>query len=540
MRKLLADKAAGTVWRGVAVAAALALTGLAPVASAEDVSGAEPPSAVAGSLDDKNRNDLAVVRNASHGLDELIAYMRTRPDLFPAHAPRHARVLDPVPRQEVLALWARFLDYQLVLDSVVRAQGESTAASDFTAGQAHANEAFRIAWAAFLSRYRHALEFIDLTDSDPSLRIALDEPVAGIGLPAGTYSDFKLRYLHVKIASEFAALSVRNRRLGKEPPLPSLDAAMAADERYLWKAGRGSGLLRTVGNAGQIVQGTSFKLFFPVQKNVSEWMGDTRVLYGNRFLIGTPQIAKMAPHLRPGDVMLVRREWFLSNIGLPGYWPHAAIYLGTPEERRTWFDTPEVHAWVQGQGVADGQADTLLRTRAPRAYEASLAPDEHGDRYRVIEAMSEGVVFTSLAHSAGADSLAVLRPRLSKVDVLQALLQALGYQGRPYDFNFDFRSDETLVCTELVYKSYSPRAGQAGLALPLHSVMGRPVVTANDIAEQFDQNFDKPGQQFDLVWFLDGQQRTGQAEEADLARFRASWRRPKWHIVTQNTPLASK
>jgi hypothetical protein len=42
-----------------------------------------------------------------------------------------------------------------------------------------------------------------------------------------------------------------------------------------------------------------------------------------------------------------------------------------------------------------------------------------------------------------------------------------------------------------------------------------------------------PDQQSDLILFLDGQERKGKAVEADLAEFRSSWQRPKWHVLVQ-------
>ncbi len=73
--------------------------------------------------------------------------------------------------------------------------------------------------------------------------------------------------------------------------------------------------------------------------------------------------------------------------------------------------------------------------------------------------MSEGVIFTTLEHSADCDSLAALRPRLPRREKAQAILRAFHYAGRPYDFNFDFGTDAELVCTELIYKAYEPAGG---------------------------------------------------------------------------------
>lgn len=479
--------------------------------------------------------DADMVARARHRMQTLVAYMKTRPDLFPAAGATGIRVMTAEQRREVHQLWAGFLDAALVLDSVSQKHAQHRALAEGRAGRG----SFRIGLAAYLSRYRHALEFIALTDDDPALRIALDEAVSEIGLPARTYADFKLRHLNALIATEFAALSAQYRVVGEDDSLP-LTPGMRDDIDYLWKAGGTQGVGLTLSNAGQVVQGTGFRAYFPLQKGVAEWMGDTRVLHGKNFLVQAAQIAQLAPQLRPGDVLLERREWYLSNIGLPGYWPHAALYIGSPEERAAWLDDPEVTAWARSQGAADGRIDTLLRQRHPAAYAQSLRDDAEGQPHRILEAISEGVSFTSVAHSAGADAVAVLRPRLSRLALAQAVVSAFGYHGRPYDFEFDFRTDAALVCTELIYKAYGVEAGKAGLRFPLRRVAGRPVTTANDIARQFDEGFGGAEQQFDLVVFMDGQARTGQAEAADLARFRASWRRPKWHILTQGTPLARR
>src|SRR5262249_35051290 len=153
--------------------------------------------------------------------------------------------------------------------------------------------------------------------------------------------------------------------------------------------------------------------YFPVQASVSEWMGDTKVKRLNTSLVSEKQVEDMTKRLEPGDIFLVRHEWYLSNVGLPGFWPHAVLYIGTVEDRKKYFDDADVKEWVKSQGQADGDFEALLREKNPENYKASAKP-LHGDVTRVIEAISEGVSFNSIEHACEADSIVVLRPRLSK------------------------------------------------------------------------------------------------------------------------------
>ena len=117
-----------------------------------------------------------------------------------------------------------------------------------------------------------------------------------------------------------------------------------------------------------------------------------------------------------------------------------------------------------------------------------------------------------------------------------AIVRAFHYSGRPYDFNFDFQTDSSLVCSELIYKVYEPAPGTRGLSFPLVEIMGRKVSLPNDMARQFSTQCGTAAQQTDLVLFLDGFEKSASAREADVAEFRRSWRRPKWHVLTQKTP----
>jgi len=181
--------------------------------------------------------------------------------------------------------------------------------------------------------------------------------------------------------------------------------------------------------------------------------------------------------------------------------------------------------------MKNGKFEDLLNDKYPKAYDLNLKEQEEGNKPRIIEAMSEGVVFTTLEHSADCDSLAALRPKLSKLEKARAIKNAFHYSGRPYDFDFDFVTDDEIVCTELVYKSYESGKGFKGITFPLVDIIGHKVTPANVMVKQFDEQYGKPEQQTELIMFLDGKEREKKAVESDLKEFRKSWQRPKWHVM---------
>ena len=477
-----------------------------------------------GPVAQRQATDREAVDIYRSGLERLVVYTRSRTDLFPATRLRAPRLLSEGERHTVRSTWKSLLDYYLALDSLGRFHAESYVRS----GKREMAPSFHLARGAFLAQYRFALDFIERAENDPKLAILLNDPVREIGLPKGSYDQFKFRYLNVAAASQFAAYGAVARLL--PPPDPELARAIAQDEALIWQAGKGKGEALTVANAGNVLKKLGSRLSFPVQTGISEWMGDTKVRRQGRALISPAQIAAIRPRLEPGDILLQRREWYMSNVGLPGFWSHAALYVGTPEERRARFGGPEVRRWVIGQGEASGDLERLLQRRYPKAYALARAPQEEGHVPRVLESISEGVVFTTLEHSAAADSMVALRPRLTPLDKARALVRAFRYVGRPYDFNFDFQTDSSLVCTELVYKAYEPAPGFRGLSWKPEEVVGRTAIPANSIARQFAQD---RGAQLAMVLFLDGQEKRGTAVEAGVEEFRQSWRRPKWHVLVQ-------
>ncbi len=264
-------------------------------------------------------------------------------------------------------------------------------------------------------------------------------------------------------------------------------------------------------------------------EHIAEWLGDTRLRKRTASLISAAQVDWLATQLQPGDVMVERRNWYLSNLGLPGFWPHAELFVGDPAALAAAFDQDPQVRDTYGPGGLTG----YLQSELPSVWAAYVAMAEDGRPHRVIEAVSEGVVFSSLHEAAQADYLGAMRPRLSALDKARAIAAAFAQYGKPYDFDFDFLTQSTLVCSELVYVAYQTLAPKQGLNLPLTEVMGRETLPPTDFVRVFDQQYGTAAQQLDFVAFLDGRESSGTAVVATEAALRASWQRPKWDLAQQ-------
>ena len=265
--------------------------------------------------------------------------------------------------------------------------------------------------------------------------------------------------------------------------------------------------------------------FYVAIKNLAEFLGDTRVIHPDP-AVNPGQLAALEQRLQPGDVILVRQDHYLSNAFLPGFWPHAILYLG-PEE-----------AWTALQ-LADGTRlgdDPLVQRLLPQFREL---PD--GEPARVLEAISEGVLFNSMRHAVQKDYVVAFRPSLDEAQRAEAIRRALALIGRPYDFDFDFATDAKIVCTEVVYRAYN---GDLGLRVAIDApedspaeqvpgvleVMGRETLPANELARyalymrdnpQPDLQLGYPGQRLELVGLYD---REGDAA-AEWLEGEAAWTR---------------
>jgi len=486
------------------------------------------------------RRDLVTVHLFSDGLRRLQQSLEPNANLLKN---REAVPYTPDQKAMLLSTWGAFYSYFISIEGVrQRYLGYMKAAP---------TDAVRHLWGytlthtALAAELAHGLTFARKFAGNQQLEILLDEANAEFGVPYRAFAQLKSKSIHVAAAAQLLAGEAYGKsalpRLKKHGLLGEPEVAWAVEEMKLSsKVARDElvhrGVTLFAKQAGDVLKDSTLAAIFPVQKGVAGWMGDTRVRREGRPLIKKEQALALTGKMEPGDVLVARQNWYLSNIGLPGFWPHAEMYLGTPDVLSAYFDgDAEVKKWVAAQAPDAETFTRFLAAKWPDKYKHyATGKDLLGaGPIRVIESISEGVSFTSIEHAMMVDYLGVMRPRLPKLEKAKAIVRAFEYQGRPYDFDFDFLSDAGLVCTELVWKCYAPSAETRGLALPLVKVAGRQTLPANEIVKTFDLELDSPGRQLDFVAFLDGREGQADAVFADAAAFRKSHARLKWDISQQ-------
>ncbi len=177
--------------------------------------------------------------------------------------------------------------------------------------------------------------------------------------------------------------------------------------------------------------------------------------------------------LRPGDVLVVRKEFAATNYFLPGYWPHVALFLGTANDLKSCGLAEDKHVALRLNQLS--AATPTMAVLQPNETHAWSAGEPHPC---VLEAMKDGVRIRSINSALNSDSVVVVRPRLEAAQVAQALAHGIMHEGKPYDFDFDFCYSHRLVCTEVVYRAYE---GVAGIQFDLRRHVGRFALAAGDI-----------------------------------------------------------
>lgn len=215
-------------------------------------------------------------------------------------------------------------------------------------------------------------------------------------------------------------------------------------------------------------------------------------------LITWATMSEFQKMLFPGDILVTRGNWSATNLNIPGFWKHMAMYIGTGKYIKDHF---------------------TLKTGL------ELKDDIH----YIIEAVWVWVQIIPIATLCGHnDYIGALRTRFSSGKIERAIQKTLLLYGKSYDYSFNYYSDVNYVCSTLVTKAYlKENTEDEWINITLTRIATGITYPPNDIVKKYKQEFWKPNQELDFVAFIDSIEKTGDNFLAREEDFRASGERPK-------------
>jgi len=371
--------------------------------------------------------------------------------------------------ERVREVFARYLSARVVLLEAVDAMGPVFA---FQRGGRCEVDEWRLCLRAFVVGFtsaaillRMGTFMVDLAGGRPVVWKKLDEPESRYGIPAKSFTQVYKRLSSARNMWRFHeslmfcevnrddVLSLKN-----DAEVGELVEVLLQEEEFLTYRKRDF-LRRKLGYTvhsftRRHVSGYE-KVMFHLLKLSGSAVAEMRQPFVKPLGQGkrvTPEVmAVLRPLLRAGDILVTRHDDAMSNLFLPGFWPHVALYMGGVEERGR-------------MGVSRNEKDGCS-----------------GEGVCFLESKKDGVLFRPMEDTLQVDALMVLRPQMSEVLIADALRRAMAHEGKLYDFSFDFRRADRLACTELVYRAYH---GLGGVVLELHRHSGRSCISAEDLTGQ--------------------------------------------------------
>jgi hypothetical protein len=165
-------------------------------------------------------------------------------------------------------------------------------------------------------------------------------------------------------------------------------------------------------------------------------------------------IVRVKRNLKPMDILLEKTPFRLTDRFIPGYWGHAAIYIGNQR------DLKKLGIW--DHPLVQKYADDILAGKS------------------IVEALRDKVQINTLESFSDIDDFALLRLNESLTDqeLAEHIIRALSHIGKLYDFSFDVDTGDRIVCSELHFRTF--------INIPFNTtpILGRNTISVDQVAEQ--------------------------------------------------------
>ncbi len=428
-------------------------------------------------------------------------------------------------RDLLLSLWSSYLIYAKELDTLNQTHKYFYQISYLDEPELN-SKSFLVAYLSLLINYKTFLAIDTLVDDSQHIKTIFNEEILELNMQKNSYLELSKNFVNVNNLIRINAGYANTLFLEKfRKNITKDEEIMISSSKNIYQK-----VTDTLDSSAELFTETpldffeqsTFQTWFPAQKEIAEGIGDITLGLRDKY-ITEENLDELKVKLKPGDVFLQRREWELSNVGIPGFWTHSAIYIGNPDDLALQFSDI----------ISAKELKNKIKESNPEFYKYYYKKENPA----VLEANKHGVVLKTLYESATADYLGVLRVKTSKEDQLQSILVAIKYYGRPYDFNFDFVTDNEILCSELIFKAYQIKNDSNGVPFQLELSSGRHMLSPNNIVKQYDQQLKNQYLEFVAYLNYDGEKIIFDSEE----NFSKSWERPMSEsFIQEATALISK
>jgi hypothetical protein len=330
--------------------------------SADDEVSAPGFAPVAADFESQFQTDAEILQEIINGLDRLETEVeRARPTA----AARQRGYFTPDEDDRVRQLLLTYRNYRLALFEII----ERYSAPEHAAAWVDQMRGFMVGFAAAVTLYAKSLRLIQAYEREPLVRKKLNEPDAKFNIGPGFFDAVLGNYSSLFNFRLLARASrwwqqqqpaIRNSSLEDDPLCRWLAEVIRRQQdglrhsfwrllrRRLWYDWRA--LAKSLVKP---IRGARYNL----RAVVRDTFGNIRTTRDYRPAIEASTLDRLRPALRPGDLLLMRSEHKITTALLPGFWVHAALYVGNRADlhqmglsehspiRKAWLAMPKDSRW---------------------------------------------------------------------------------------------------------------------------------------------------------------------------------------------------
>lgn len=244
---------------------------------------------------------------------------------------------------------------------------------------------------------------------------------------------------------------------------------------------------------------TTDKWIFKVIKTIWNFIAHIRFSRRKKWLITEKNLNKYLDIARPWDILLTRGNWNATNISIPGFWKHMSLYMGTWKYLSENFDCKKLDKKLHY--IIESTSDWVL-----------LKPIQELVEYN--------------------DYLWVIRSKFSLNKRRRVIYKALEQRGKWYDYIFNFYSDNSLVCSELVLKSYAKEdKNDEWFSIELENIWMWVTFPPNNILKILNKYNHKKNKKIVPCFFIDSIEKTHKNFISSEKALLKSWKRPRFSFL---------